>query len=500
MSSPIDNAITRAQFQLRGGWRSALIFGGLAVAAIAALALITLGTQGGAAAGARVLGGWVTGLLIAQAMLCVLVGASVVGTAIKKDVLSGLIESHRLMPVRPVHAAIGYVAGAVAVPAAVGTALFACGLVATSLAGVPISYWLAANLILLLFSAFWWTVVAFVTFATKGTGFLIGVVIAGVWVSGGQLLNVLPPMAVLVSPLIGPSIFDARLGEQVTWAYGASAVAQMVFAGIFLVGAGRRYRSDLQPALGVAWALALLAAWTAVTLVGLQWWDVFRPTWMRLPFGDYDGLGKTAAFVTLSVMLLAMAVPIAAAARARRDARVAEALGETNPARTRVRFPAGAVMLLSAALALAPLLLPAVQQLAIHRDALIATVAIVLAVAVLVHGLSRLGLALAGAAGGFVVVGLLLFGVLPVIADVLLAASSPQRRDGLTMISDFSPFAALVRQWSVNDPGRLTFPMGVIAWTIVGLLLALVAGRFERTQQRELRSLASGFAAPATSR
>lgn len=273
-----DNAIVFAQFRLKGGLRTLLFVSGLSAVGIAALMSLTV--QVNPDSPTRTLAGWVGGLLVLQALLLLLVGSSRVARAVRKDLASGMLESHRLMPIAPIHAVCGYIVGGCSMLLAVWLVLFVAGLVAQSLAGGPVQYWVLANLLLLSFAAFWWCLVVFSTLFFGGASLLVGLLIAGVWFSGGQILWLIPATGVLASSLLSVSIFDVRLVDRVDWPLAVSLLAQASFGSVFLYGAGRCFRSESQPVLGVRGTLLLLLVWCAISAVGLQWQEAFAPSWM----------------------------------------------------------------------------------------------------------------------------------------------------------------------------------------------------------------------------
>src|SRR5690349_13982784 len=111
---PPNNALAWAHFRLRGGWMRSLSFTGAAMA-LGAVLIIT-STRLNPNDGGRMLWGWTTALLSVQAVCLALYAAGRVGTAIRQDVQSKMIESHRLMPLPPAHAIAGYIVGATGPP------------------------------------------------------------------------------------------------------------------------------------------------------------------------------------------------------------------------------------------------------------------------------------------------------------------------------------------------------------------------------------------------
>src|SRR5439155_18374837 len=89
-----NNAISWAHFRLRGGWKRSLTF---TLGAAALLAVLIIGGQRFDPLNAsRTLFGWVSGLLGLVAACLVLYVPGRIAAAIRQDLQSKLIESHRL--------------------------------------------------------------------------------------------------------------------------------------------------------------------------------------------------------------------------------------------------------------------------------------------------------------------------------------------------------------------------------------------------------------------
>jgi hypothetical protein len=226
----------------------------------------------------RTLFGWTSGLLGLQGACLILYISGRVSTAVRQDIQTRIIESHRLMPLPPMHAVAGYITGAAAQPLIFSGGLFLVGGIAATAGGVSMSRWAFANLILLAFSASLWVAAAYAAFGSKFGGFLIFFPILIPYMSQGGVLVLLPGLTVLLSPIIGSSIFDLRTGGLILPAtYAISFAAGAYFATILFIAAARKYlRSD---AIGVdsILGLCLIAGWTAVSWAGLREWDDFRP-------------------------------------------------------------------------------------------------------------------------------------------------------------------------------------------------------------------------------
>lgn len=474
MSSPFNNAIVYAQFRLKGGVRSLLIICGLTAAGLAGLMLLT--TRADPASASRVLSGWVPGLLGLQAILLLLVGGSQVNHAVRKDVASGMVASHRLMPMPAMHAVCGYVVGGCSILLGVCGVVFLAGLPAQLLVGGPLQYWLLANGLLLTFAVFSWCVVVFGSLISGGFG-VRGVLLlplVGLWLGGAKLLPLLPAAGVLASPLIGPSVFDQQLVHEITWPFGVSLLAQAGLGAIFLRGAARRFRDDETPALGVSGGLALLLTWCLVTAVGTQWREAFAPTWLTPRSLTRELVApEWVAVVALSSALLVTLPVLAASAGMRARWRQRARAGDPwLPAAQ--RHPAVAA-LSCVGIVVALLLVPAVR-LDLPPASLVRLAALLAAVTLALAVLAALPTRPDAWRGTLLLVVLLGWSILPILLD----AARPGNGPPFTELSAASPVAAMLALYGVVE-----VPSAAVDAVIVTVLLAapLLLAWFERRRR-----------------
>jgi hypothetical protein len=305
----LDNAIGWAHLQLRGGWKNIAVTTGLSALGIGILILVTL--QLGRVPVGLILGGWTSALMALEAALLVLLGCNTIGTAVKTD-LAGIIESHRLMPVSPAAAILGYLFGPTTQAMGLAGALLVIGTVTAFGAQLPVAHWLMPHAILFLFAVFAWTLVVFAGFGSRhGSKLLWGVVIGGGVMAKGALWAALPGLSVLMSPLIGHTIFNMRANSaEITWPLLASIAAQGYIGTICFLGAARKYRRSDVPALSPLLGLLLLAGWMVISVLGIrQWEDFASDIWRNVH------LSRELQFLCslLAALLLAMA-PVASAA------------------------------------------------------------------------------------------------------------------------------------------------------------------------------------------
>jgi hypothetical protein len=304
-----DNAVAWASFHRRGGLRTVLALAGPYFAIMGGLIYLVVRVNPNHASSTYA--GWANALLGLQFVFAVLIGAGRVSAGIRGDVASGMMESLRMMPLPARHAIAGYLSSAMAQMSGFFAANFLLGFMVNTLAQLPAQRWVVANVIILAFGVFVWTLAAFLSLAaTQGGAVLVIMVIVGV-AGNAALVQVAPGLAVFAGSLIGGAVFDARteLVEQVV----LSLAAQVLVGSIFFAGAARKYRRPDGLALGGTLSVGLLLAVVGVSLMALLWPEVFEPTYLR----GWGGEGRRqVAFAgsTIGAMLVAL-VPLANLAR-----------------------------------------------------------------------------------------------------------------------------------------------------------------------------------------
>ncbi len=307
-----SNPITYAQFYAAGGWRVAVgIVCGYA-------ALVGGGIYLSAAHDdhpADVLEAWTHGLLALQIVNLFGYGAFRVNAAVRSDIGSRMIESHRLMPTPPLSAVAGYVLGAPAISVVLFAITVAIGAACVAGSGGRVSpnQWWVANGMIAAAAVCCWAVVAQFAFAARG-GFvllLIAAVVAVGTAASGAGLAVIPGLNVLTVPLIGRSVVALQRGFFSVDTFGVSLAVQAAVTAVCAAAAVRRYRSDTIAGFSPVLGLLLVATWVAASVVALRWpeWFDSRLYWRREP-------AVAAAYAsTVAGGLLLAAVPIASAAR-----------------------------------------------------------------------------------------------------------------------------------------------------------------------------------------
>jgi hypothetical protein len=393
----------------------------------------------------------------------------------------------------PVHAVVGYIVGGCSMLLGVWLVLFAAGMVAQSLAGGPVQYWVVANLLLLGFAAFFWCLVVFSAMFASGIVALVGLLIAGFWLSGGQLLWLMPATGVLAGPLIGPGIFDARLAERINWPLGVSLIAQAALGLIFLSGAARRFRSESQPALGVRGTLLLLLVCCAISAVGLQWREAFAPAWL-VPRNDVDEIiaPTVVSMVSLSAAALLTLPVLVAATGAVATWRARRRLADQDLPREPVApiWPALASVVIVSSLLMLPAVRHGLETMTIAR--LVAMVGVF--VMLMLGTMELLPKPRAPRAMAAAIV-LIVWSVVPVAIDVFRHASSEASERLITAISAWSPPGALAILFGIAELSASAVDLPLVSGLLVSILMLAYGARL-----RQRDNAFPAVAAPATDR
>lgn len=307
------NAIAWATIRLRGTWKSyTYTVGGYAL--IIGMIFAYFAHMSGVI-GQRMMTGLPTILLFLQVLFLLFIGATAIAAAIRRDLTSGLIASHRLMPVAPAAAVIGYVIGPTMQVSLMAAVNLVAGCAASAMAGLDVGAWLAANAMVALLVVFLWIFVAFTSFLGKNVfGAVIGILFASAG-AGGFLLALIPALAMTCTPILIAllGMVTGNSSFRMNASFGYAVASQVVFGAIFFVGAMRRYRRDDIPALGTRLSFILLGAWVVASVVAVLQWDMFSTFNTRR--GDDISITVQCVAATVSTMLVAL-VAVSASAKA----------------------------------------------------------------------------------------------------------------------------------------------------------------------------------------
>ncbi len=428
---------------------------------------------------------WPQGLLAVQVVFLLVVGPLRVVSAIRADVTSRMIESHRLMPLDPVAVVSGYVFGGPWSALVLFATTFAFGTGCCLLGGGDPSAWLIANGLLAVAAACVWVVTAHLTMVSRFCVLLM--VVVAVFALGGDdgPGQLLPGFGVLSATLVTRSALVLRRPTFAAEAWTVAVAAQVVVAAVSGRAAVRLYRTPAAIGLSPPLGLTLLAVWVAVSALGIGWPEVF--TFVRRSRGPGPATQLVASVVTA---LLIAALPVAAAAKtaARHRAAAAADDDDTTPAG---RQPVSPVVSALAAAALVSLLAVLVWA-AVPSESLFelpdpgragravrVTPAVVLAAVFGLLFVFQWVYVRWERAWPSAVAWLFATWAVPLIVD---AAVNVDSRDGFGRVGTLSPVGALVVLWtrSGTDPSvgiALQFALAAVA---AGLYVTTLAARRRR--------------------
>jgi hypothetical protein len=182
------------------------------------------------------------------------------------------------MPLAPLHAIGGYIIGAAGQPLIFSTGVFLLGGITAAAAGVSLQRWFFANAVLLGFCAFAWVVCAFAAFAARLGGAMLFFPLAIPYMTQGGILGLMPALSVLLSPVMGTSIFDLRnSGTSLPVAYAIAFASQVYVGSICYVAAARKYRRSDAIGIDTILGTLLVLGWVGLSFAGLREWDDFKP-------------------------------------------------------------------------------------------------------------------------------------------------------------------------------------------------------------------------------
>ncbi len=161
-----------------------------------------------------------------------------------------------------------------------------------------------------LFVLFVWSAATLGSFRGKAFGGLFAMCISGGFMGGIYIYGLLPGVALLVSPVMGSTVFSFVPGAPaMQFAYPFSFAAQAVFFSLFFAGACRLYRGTYATTFNLWEAMALSAAWSATTLAGLELWPRFHIT--TIFFRQLRSITPSAQVIASTILaMLIVGIPL----------------------------------------------------------------------------------------------------------------------------------------------------------------------------------------------
>jgi hypothetical protein len=256
----------------------------------------------------------VTLMFILQTLNLVVFGSLRIAGAVRGDIASRMIESHRLMPVASWRAVAGYMLGSTAhvLVFAGMTLLFAGGLAMAS--GASLMDVAFKQAMLLAFTGLMWAWVAMLNLFHRAAfaGSIIGLILGIFSTVAAYGFAYLPALAVLTGPLIGSTVF--YFGPATTPAtilvYPVSLVGQASFFALFFTAACRCYRGTHRTVFRGWQAMLLTVAWSGMSAAGIALFDAF-PLFTRLLYrGDVAHVAGKQVAGSVAAALLVSLIPL----------------------------------------------------------------------------------------------------------------------------------------------------------------------------------------------
>ena len=500
MSLLANNAIGWANLQITGGWRR-LLWVMLALAV--GLPLLIYGStqfdDPNPRTVARTMAGWLSILAFLQGGLLLVGVPSRVFGAIKRDRITRVIESHRLMPTPAAHAIAGYIVGPNLMLLSWVATIFAVGLVLAVPAQQDWRGWIALHVAALGVSAMLGCVIAFSAHWLPRFNPAVVTLFLFPALSVMSATAMLPAARVLLAPYLGSGLAALQRGE-INLLHVAGFASQALVSAILFIGACRRYRRDDVPALGFFWGWLLLALWILLGLLGSS--DLLM--WEQ-PFGGSLGAqtDRLAFIIHLSLTLLMAMGPITAAAAAslawRRRKSIDPHFIDRRPVGLLLATPATFAVLCLIALTAPRSVGPLAEDYdgfkSIHGPGWFEfamtfsqILVFVVTVALLAHGAARLTLQ---RSAFLIVPWIVLTWIVPPIMDLLLSYFAEQLSDLPTATSAVSPPLCIAAIWS----GRHS--AAIVGLATQAALAGLLGGGWVLLKRFNMRHPSSTREAPA---
>jgi hypothetical protein len=276
---------------------------------------------------------WSYGLMGLQAMNLLVFGGLRVSAAIRHDLTSRMIESHRLMPFSGVQAVLGYIAGAVAPALGVTGCTLLLALICGSAAGRDPLEIIVQHGALLSAAVLIWSVASV---GSQVMRFAMGLLLfVGFIALQSPVYQVCPAILLVLTPFYALTFSAARGAApsgQLAIGTALAVVSQLAFSALFIFAAARRYARPGEPTFGAWLGGVFLFLWVLATGLGILLVEVL--VWFARPMGFGGGtrapmvVGGLLSSMLISVAMLEDAGSLAAEGARRRDpARMRRAAG-----------------------------------------------------------------------------------------------------------------------------------------------------------------------------
>lgn len=444
----IDQAIGWAHWKVRGGFKAAsqrtLMY------SILAVALIMLTWRFDPLRTQQMLAAWRGILLAIESAVLVLMAGSAINSAVRSDFTSGMMESHRLMPVAPLTAITGYIWGPALPSVFLASGAFILGLAVTMTGGMSPIAWLLPSFVMFTFAIFCWVVTVYISMITRAAAMYFGIIISLLVATQGLWLLIIPGTLLLTTPAMHRTVFTATVMDpDLNVLLGEGLFCQAMIGSILFIGASRRYRRDSDSALGVTLGLILLLMWVMMSMVAMMQWEELSPFGFRS--NDFPDEGRLLGSI-FSSMALGI-IPVA------------------NSARQYAHSARPIIVALACATLILPLTLLGEKAASFH-EAIVSTAVVLICFFVTISYLLRIVYRITPRGWPFMIGWLMASNALPLIGDLFYWGFVGLNESfNPSIITCFSPIGAIVSAWT----GQPTYLQnGVVVQVIITALSAIV--------------------------
>ncbi len=293
----LPNAIWWVQFRLTGGrkvlYRAGLYAMGLVSCLMSATWLFPDPTfRELVTAGIKILTALQCGMLL-------FVGCSAVHKAVNRDYTTKMLESNRLAPMTGRSVVLGYILGGASQPILLWLIGVLFGGAVLRIAGLPITPWLAGNLLLMSTAAMLWGATVFLGVGDSKPVNPVGLLVVGAMM-GWMIVMAMPGLGFVFGAysivaswhamtggfvMEGPATAVTKSGSLTSTSISLLIVLNMAMTLIWATAASNRYRRPDRAGLILPLAIIFLIAWTLACGGGI-------PLFEKFGVGDVIGNGS----------------------------------------------------------------------------------------------------------------------------------------------------------------------------------------------------------------
>lgn len=305
------NAIGWVQLRMSGGFKVVGILTGLYGAVISLFMIAQFRFEYNPR---RIAEEWCSILLYIQMAALILYGTFRVMGGIRNDTKLGMMESHRMMPISGVDAALGYISVPVIQLIPFSILNLAFGLAMAFRAGVSPVNLLFSHALIWAMAIVLWIIMALGALVVKQAAIVLSLAVLIAFLSQGMIVVFFPSVLVLATPLIGDGVLTLSRAHALNSGQMIALVLQAVVGVQFFFAAARKYQFADRPAFDGLRGLLLMLTWVGLYLVTVIDRTDFQPPHFLRVFNSEEGIPVHLISTMLTGFLIAL-VPIGSAAR-----------------------------------------------------------------------------------------------------------------------------------------------------------------------------------------